>query len=60
MTQLIERLHGLPDCTKYLHEFLDLIEQEMLIIKPTDPAERGRIHAAALAFRLGAMRKLCT
>lgn len=58
--QFIERLHRLPACTKYLHEFLDLIEQEMLVIKPTDPAEKGRISAAALAFRLGAMRKLCT
>lgn len=58
--QFIERLRRLPACTKYLHEFLDLIEQEMLVIKPTDPAENGRISAAALAFRLGAMRKLCT
>lgn len=43
-----------------MHQFLDLIEQEMLVIKTTSHAERGRIHADALAFRLGGMRKLCT
>lgn len=59
MLQFIERLHKLPACTEYTHQFLYLIEQEMLVIKPIDPAEKGRIHADALAFRLGGMRKSC-
>lgn len=59
MLQFIERLHELPACTEYMHQFLDLIEQEMLVIKPIDPAEMGRIHADALASRLGGMRKSC-
>lgn len=59
-TQFITILQNLPACNKYVHEFLNLIRDEMLVIKPTDKSKKGRISAFSLAGRLGSMRKLCT
>lgn len=44
-------LHGHANCTKYIHEFLDLIQTEMIIIRRKDP-ELSRIGTGALTGQL--------
>ncbi|ROV96675.1 hypothetical protein VSDG_05554 [Cytospora chrysosperma] len=36
VTKFIEDLHANPACTRYIHMLLDLIQMDMLIIKPKD------------------------
>lgn len=58
--QFIKSLHNHAACTQHLHEFLDLIERDMLIIKPINPIEKGRIGIPELMFQLGTLhRQVC-
>lgn len=43
VTKFIEDLHANPACTRYIHMLLDLIQTDMLIIKPSSPQEKGRM-----------------
>ncbi|KAJ8131727.1 hypothetical protein O1611_g1897 [Lasiodiplodia mahajangana] len=54
VTQSIGEFHSNPRCTQYLHEFLDLIEREMLVMDPTD-----RIKCPQLYERLNRMFERC-
>ncbi|KAK3369772.1 kinase domain-containing protein [Lasiosphaeria ovina] len=51
------KLHGNPKCSAYIHEFLDLIEQHMLVIETRDAD--GRIDCGQLNARLVAMHQRC-
>ncbi|KAK4184881.1 hypothetical protein QBC35DRAFT_37967 [Podospora australis] len=49
--KFIKKLHGHPKCTDFLHGFLDLLKEDMLIIEST--AGHPRLGAAMIAARLG-------
>ncbi|KUI69218.1 hypothetical protein VM1G_05517 [Cytospora mali] len=55
VTQFILDLHAHQACTEYFHEFLNLISQEMLIIKSPNPSERGRVGIEQVSSRLFSM-----
>ncbi|KAI1149227.1 kinase-like domain-containing protein [Nemania diffusa] len=54
VTKSIEYFHLHPRCTQYLHEFLKLIEEEMLVIDP-----ESRVSCSGLYKRLNDMFKEC-
>ncbi|KAI1127754.1 hypothetical protein F5Y10DRAFT_265772 [Nemania abortiva] len=39
----LEKLHCHPNCTLYLHEFLDLIQKHMLVVTMNDRAKSGLV-----------------
>ncbi len=49
-----ERLHQHPDCTQYLHELINLVMKEMLVVD-----RDKRIEASMLRVRLKSMYNLC-
>ncbi|KAI0439232.1 kinase-like protein [Xylaria telfairii] len=60
VTEFIKvKLHGHIACTEYLHEFLDLIEEEMLLIETGEVNSNKRIECGHLNSRLQSMRKKC-
>ena len=54
--QFISELHSHKSCTEFLHEFLDIIQLDMMIIKTRD---RGRINCGELHQRLLDMVQHC-
>lgn len=52
-------LHGHQACTQYLHDFLDLIEKEMLLIETDDANSNKRIECGRLLYKLESMRDKC-
>ncbi|KAI1349746.1 kinase-like protein [Xylaria sp. FL0043] len=50
----IDMLHGHPDCTAFMHDFLDLISDDMIRIREED---RAKCHQVVL--KLEAMKKKC-
>ncbi|ROV94109.1 hypothetical protein VPNG_09347 [Cytospora leucostoma] len=52
-------LHAHRACTEYFHEFLDLIAEEMLIVKSPNPEEGGRVSIARAHAKLDKMLKKC-
>ncbi|KAG6354471.1 hypothetical protein INS49_004488 [Diaporthe citri] len=59
VTEFIDYLRSIPTCTEYIHSFLHLIQTEMLILKPTNQRERGRIGAIELVSKLNRMWQNC-
>ena len=58
--QFISELHSSESCTGYLHEFLDLIQKDMMIVKPNDKKDTpGRITCMQLHPRLLRMLQRC-
>lgn len=51
------RLHAHPRCTTFLHEFIKMIQHEMLIVKPNNREERGRISSEQVHANLSSMLK---
>lgn len=52
-------LHAHWACTEYFHEFLQLIADEMLIVKSPNPYEGGRVSIAQVHAKLDKMLKRC-
>ncbi|RYC59326.1 hypothetical protein CHU98_g6896 [Xylaria longipes] len=52
-------LHGHNDCTEYLHEFLDLIEKELLLIETGESNSNKRIECGRLHWKLNFMHEKC-
>ena len=52
-------LHGHQACTQYLHNFLDLIENEMLLIETNDVNSNKRIECGRLVYKLKSIRDKC-
>lgn len=42
------QLHNHPKCTQFLHDLLDMVERDMLIVKNTDHEAKDRIEAHEL------------
>lgn len=42
VTEFIDELHSHPNVTTYIHEFLDVIQEQMLVIKSPDRQDHGR------------------
>ena len=42
-------------CTSFLHDFIDLISRYLLVVKPNDPLERGRISSEEIHVKLTGM-----
>ncbi|KAK4247592.1 kinase-like domain-containing protein, partial [Corynascus novoguineensis] len=60
VTEFIKvKLHGHPLCSEYIHDFLDLIEEQMLVIETGDKASSRRIMCGSLHKRLQEMRQKC-
>lgn len=57
--KFIEDLHVHPACTRYIHKFLDLIQVEMLIIKPSSPRETGRMGIMEVVRMLNELYQDC-
>jgi hypothetical protein len=55
--QFMERLHGHKSCTEFLHDFINMIKFDMLIVKSNNPEERGRITSDQVNAKLTAMVK---
>jgi hypothetical protein len=53
---MIKYLHNLPNCTKYIHDLLDMIENDMLIVLSVD---RKRERAPVLLKKLDEMNQKC-
>ncbi|KAH8647682.1 hypothetical protein BX600DRAFT_518110 [Xylariales sp. PMI_506] len=53
--EFIEKLHAHPDCTEFLHEFLNLIQHDMLIVESCNPQERVRISCVDVHCKLETM-----
>lgn len=53
--QSLIELHLNKSCTQYLHDFLDLIESEMLVVETNDPRDKRRIACTDLANSLKTM-----
>ncbi|RWA13207.1 hypothetical protein EKO27_g1899 [Xylaria grammica] len=52
-------LHGHPACTEYLHEFLDLVEKELLIIETGEISSNKRVDCGPLRSTLESMYQKC-
>jgi serine/threonine protein kinase len=52
VTKWIEKLHRAPRCTQFVHEFLDLISSEMLLVEASE-----RIKCGALNTKLADMQR---
>ncbi|KAI0873616.1 kinase domain-containing protein [Hypoxylon argillaceum] len=52
-------LHGLQACTQYLHEFIDLIEEELLLVEIGKTNSKRRIECGPLCSRLNKMYEQC-
>jgi hypothetical protein len=53
----MERLHTHESCTEFLHEFINMIKLDMLIVKSNNPDEPGRITSDQVNAKLTAMVK---
>ena len=49
--QFIAELHSHPSCTDYIHDFLHLIQEEMLIVETREP-RRYRFNSQQVCARL--------
>lgn len=57
--QFIQDLRSHPTCSKYVSEFLDIIQAEMLVVKPSDPRDKGRTRIGELIPRLIQLYQRC-
>jgi serine/threonine protein kinase len=57
--QCFEHLHQHKDCTEYIHNFLDIIQKDMLIVQSDDPYVR-RIRAPQLLDKMAKLRDRCS
>jgi hypothetical protein len=58
LDQRFASLHQHPNCSQFFHEFLDLIQTEMLIVESDMPRER-RMKAADLLRKTEELQKKC-
>ncbi|KAE8454273.1 hypothetical protein EG329_005198 [Mollisiaceae sp. DMI_Dod_QoI] len=59
VTRFIFDLHCHPSCTEYIHEFLNVIQMDILIIKSPNPKDKGRISCVELNRTLLALLEKC-
>ncbi|KAF3766601.1 hypothetical protein M406DRAFT_37031, partial [Cryphonectria parasitica EP155] len=57
--RFIRSLHGHSKCTEYLHDFLNLIEMDMLHPKPHSHSEESRIEIRELKLKLTELHAKC-
>lgn len=50
--QCIQELREHPNCTEYIRDFLSLVENHVMVVKPQDPNDRGRIEIQELTAEL--------
>jgi hypothetical protein len=55
----MSQLHTHEHCSEFLHRFINMIEYDMLIVKPSNPCERGRISSEQVQTKLTTMYKAC-
>jgi serine/threonine protein kinase len=56
-TQFIHRLHAHECCSEFLHDFLNMIQFDMLIVKPIKREEKGRFSSEQVHKGLAAILK---
>ncbi|KAI1277693.1 hypothetical protein F5Y07DRAFT_398246 [Xylaria sp. FL0933] len=54
-----DELHEHVNCTEYIHDFLDLIRDSMLVLETDDTSESNRILAAHLFSQLNRFEERC-
>ncbi|KAK4443012.1 putative Serine/threonine-protein kinase [Podospora aff. communis PSN243] len=59
VTQFISRLHHDSRCTDFVHDFLELIQTKLLLVKQNNPYKRDRIDALQLHVCLTKMTQEC-
>ncbi|KAK3335916.1 kinase-like domain-containing protein [Cercophora scortea] len=57
--KFIERLYSMDNCTKFIHEFLDLVKDGMLVVKKNDPQRRDRLTIQEVHVKLHRMVEKC-
>lgn len=50
--QCIQELREHPNCNEYVQDFLNLVENHVMVVKPQDPNDRGRIEIQELTPKL--------
>ncbi|KAI1739892.1 hypothetical protein F4680DRAFT_448506 [Xylaria scruposa] len=60
VTAFFDRLHEHANCTEYIHEFLMLIQDEMLVLESGDTSHSNRIRTDELSRELSSLYKKCS
>jgi hypothetical protein len=53
------QLHEHKSCTEFIHEFINMIRIDMLVVKSEDPFEKGRISSEKVHGQLAKMLEQC-
>ncbi|KAK0726252.1 kinase-like domain-containing protein [Apiosordaria backusii] len=59
VTDFMSMLHSHPKCTKFLHDFLKMIEDGLLVVKQGDPHKRDRYTIQEVHAKLVNMNQRC-
>ncbi|KAJ9148594.1 Kinase-like protein [Pleurostoma richardsiae] len=61
VTEFIEELHQNPCCTEYFHDFLSMIEHDMVIVEPISQTETGhrRLTSNQVHTKLAKLHQEC-
>lgn len=59
LEQFILDLHAHSKCSEYLHEFLQRIQMDMLVVKRPDKPDHGRISCTGLWAKLSDLHNKC-
>ncbi|KAK4663675.1 hypothetical protein QC763_610490 [Podospora pseudopauciseta] len=59
VTEFIKRLHANPACTGFLHDFLDMIQDGLLVVKQCDPGKLDRYEIQQVYGKLSKMEQEC-
>lgn len=57
MEQFVNKLHNHPNCSEFLHEFLNLIYMDMLNVHPH--GQHSRVKIGPLTAKLATMHRKC-
>ncbi|KAK0662974.1 putative Serine/threonine-protein kinase [Cercophora samala] len=59
VTEFIKWLHTNPKCTEFVHDFLDMIERGLLVVKQENRQNLNRYEALQVLTMLSGMNKKC-
>lgn len=57
--QFIKRLHSHQKCSQFIHDFLDMVEGNMLVVKTNNPQDMDRFDIKQVHQELAAMLQRC-
>lgn len=57
--KFINELYVHESCSQFLHDFIKLIETDLLIVKPSDRTQKGRMSSTQVCSKLAHMVRQC-